>query len=159
MSDKDSLVVETRLTKDQFIRLSMLRHFQRPTFYFNAVTGAVLTAYGLFGGPFVILFVAWTPLLLYILFGVIAAFRDSRVREAPFLKTRYEFDKRGVHVSTEKGESLLVWDEFIGWRVLIECYVLALKAGAILAIPRESISMQKQAQLEEILYANIGQKK
>jgi hypothetical protein len=151
------MVIETTLTRDQFIRLSILRHFQRPTFYFNALTGAAIMAFALFGGgPFILIFFAWIPMTLYILFGVLTAFRDSKIRESPFLPTRYEFGNAGIKVSTRDGASTLGWDDFAGWRIMIGCYVLALKAGSILAIPQTSVSPHDQKQLEDLLTRKIG---
>jgi hypothetical protein len=136
--------------------LSLLRHFQRLTFYFNVITGAALTGYALYSGLYLLLYVAWTPLILYILFGILSAFRDSRIREAPFLPTRYYLDSKGVHVSTSQGASQLEWGHFSGWRVMIDCYVLALKAGSILAIPQASVPKHKQTQIDELLHTHIG---
>jgi hypothetical protein len=156
VSNEEPLVIETSLTKDQFIRLSILRHIQRPTFYFIIITASVLTVWALYGGPFLLIFVVWTPLILYLIFGVVSAYRDSKLRQTPFLPTRYEFGKKGVQVSTSEGSSLLPWNDFVGWRTLVGCYVLVLSAGAILAIPQQSLPKPKQEQLETMLTRRIA---
>jgi hypothetical protein len=152
---EQSLVIETELTREQFIQLSVLRHFQRNGFYFTALTSGAVAAYGWFNQSVLIFFVAWTPLLIYVTYGLVIAWRDSRLREAPFLRTRYEFSDQGVHVSTSQGAGQLGWRDFAGWRVMADCYVLILSAGSILAIPQRSVPPHKRERLEQMLQTRV----
>lgn len=156
MSEQEPLVVETQLTKEQFIRLSILRHFQRTGFYFTALTSGAVAAYAWFNGLLTILLLAWAPLLLYVVFGVVMAWRDSQLQHAPFLPTRYEFSDTGVHVRTEEGSGKLYWADFATWREMVGCYVLVLTAGAILAIPQKSVPPRIRAQFEALLNKRIA---
>ncbi len=151
------MVIETRLTRDQFIRLSVMRHFQRPMFYLNALACAAFTAYALFQGPWYIFILGWAPFMLYIIYGFFSAFQQANRHNHPYsMPTRYEFSNQGVHVSTSAGDNLLPWDQFVSWSTMADCYVLGLSAGSILAFPIDSVPQSKQPRLEDILKQNIG---
>ncbi|MGB0385375.1 MAG: YcxB family protein [Ardenticatenaceae bacterium] len=147
------VVFESVLPKKQFIRLSILRHIQRTTFYFYALTCALVTAYVYAAGASpIFLLVVWLSFLLYILLGVINAYQASRVEDAPyFLPTRYEFSPRGVQVKTSQAKSKLEWKEFSEWKKIIGCYVLILVSGAYLAIPQSAVPEMQSKQFEQLL--------
>ena len=146
------MTIETRLSKEQFIRLSILRHIQRKTFYFWAFVCAVLTAYALLRGPYLLLLGAWVPFLLYLLVGVLGAFRAGADENQPyFLPTRYEFTKQGVSVSTAQNSSHLQWQHFAQWKMMARCYVLVLSAGPILAIPTTAVPPARIPEFESLL--------
>ncbi len=149
--------IEATLTKDLFFRLSLLRHFQRIHFYFWAITAAGLTAFAFVQGPLILLLVAWTPFVLYVLLGVITAMRNSNNEEHPiFLTTKYEFSKKGVFMSSTQGQSQLNWDQFASWKTIADCFVLVLTSGAIMAIPRNDVPGMQQVKLEELLNKHIA---
>lgn len=150
------MVIEAQLKRDQFVRLAVLRHFQRTSFYIYSIGCALLTAYGLVFGPLALLLAAWVPFLLYIFVGVLGAWRESRLPDRPyFLKTRYEFKPQGVTVSTAQGESDLGWDKIRDWRVLVDCYVLELIWGSILAIPQSDVPQHQREKLETLLSERV----
>ena len=151
------MVIETSLTRDQFIRLSILRHFQRIHFYVFALTAAGLTAWGLLRGPLIFILVGWIPFFVYIIVGVITAVKDGRDEDNPiFSSTRYEFTKKGVSINSKAGNSNLAWQDFIGWKMMTKCYVLTLSSGAILAIPQTAVPINQIAKFESLLNRNIG---
>lgn len=151
------MTVETTLTREQFIRLSLLRHIQRKTFYFYAIMCAVLTAYALVWGPQLLLLVAWVPFILYLLLGLIGALRDGNNKEHPlFQPTRYQFDHKGLSIKSNQGQSQLEWQHFAGWKTMAACYVLFLKAGPMIAIPQSAFSAPQIPEFEGLLRQHIG---
>ena len=151
------MVIEASLSKDQFIRLAILRHFQRIHFYIFAMAAAGFTAWALLRGPLVFLLVGWIPFLVYILAGIIAAVKDGNNKNNPvFLSTRYEFTPKGVSISNAQGKSQLEWHDFISWKVMVKCYTLTLSSGAVLAIPQSAVSGTQLAKFEGLLRKHIG---
>ena len=152
------MVIETNLTKDQFVRLSILRHFQRIHFYVFALIAAGLTAWGLMRGPLIFILVGWVPFLVYIFVGVFTAVKDGRDEDNPvFSSTRYEFTKKGVSIDSKVGKSNLGWQDFISWKTMTKCYVLTLTSGAILAIPQTAVPVNQITKFESLLNRNIGE--
>lgn len=146
------MTFEATLARDQFIRLSILRHIQRKSFYFYAATGAALTAYGLVRGPAVLALVAWIPFIFYLLPQVVAVFRQSKVEDHPlFLPAKYEFTKRGVSIKNDHDESQLTWEHFASWKIMAQCYVLVLTTGPMLAIPQSAVPTHRRSELEALL--------
>ncbi len=149
------LVVETALNRDQYIQLTLTRHFQRTGFFFAAFTSAAVAAYAISTNFTMLLLFAFTPVIMYSVFGFVMTYRDAKLHTVPFLPTRYEFSDKGVHVSTSEGASQLYWGDFKAWRDMADCYVLVLNAGAILAIPQRSVPPRKRAELEGLLHNRI----
>lgn len=150
------MTVETTLTRDLFIRLSILRHIQRKTFYFWAIVCAVLTAFALVQGPMLLLYAAWLPFGLYLAAGIFLAVQGSMNQNQPhFLPTRYEFNSSGVSVSTEQGHSQLGWEHFSGWKKMAHCYVLFLTTGPILAIPQKAVAPTQTGKFEGLLNKHL----
>lgn len=150
------MVIETQLSQEQFLRLSVLRHLQRPNFYVYAILCAGVTAYAIVQNRYSFILLGSLPFVVYILLGVVSAYRASRVKDAPyFLPTKYEFTERGVSISTPQGQSQLTWDQIESWKQLVNCYVLVLTGGAILAIPRESIPPHRAERFEQLLRKHI----
>ena len=154
------MTIETTLSKDQFIRLAILRHIQRKTFYFYAAIGAAVTAFAIVRGGEPILFaLAWVPFLFYMLPGVIGPFRQSRdINQPLFQPTRYEFSKEGVAIKNKENESQLDWSQFSEWKTIAQCYVLYLIAGPILAIPQADVPVTQRVKFEDLLERHINKK-
>lgn len=150
------MTINATLSRDQFVRLSLLRHFQRTSFYFYALTCAALTSYTFFGGPVPLMIVGWVPFGIYILMGLANALTGSIGKNRPYLQpTRYEFTDQGVAIKNAQGESQLEWQHFASWQMLSDCYVLVLTAGSIIAIPRSAIPPHQSKQFEQILQQHI----
>lgn len=151
------MVIEARLSKNQFVKLAITRHLQRTTFYFYALTVSAVTAYVILGGDFILLLVAWLPFMLYIILGVMNAFRSGADESLPiFLPTRYTFGEQGVEVSSSAGQSTVEWSQFSVWKRLARCYVLVLVSGQIIAIPEAAVANQHVKQFETLLRTHIG---
>ncbi len=151
------MVIKATLSRDQFIRLSITRHLQRKHFYFYVVTFATLTGYGLVRDVPLFYYIAWIPLVIYLLAGIIGAIRDSADKTQPhFLPTTYEFTEKGVSVSTKEGSSQLAWEIFSQWNILVKCYVLVMDAGPILAIPKSAVPVTQIVKFENLLSKHIG---
>ena len=151
------MLIETQLTKDQFVRVSILRHFQRKQFYFYAVTCALVTVFAVLQQIYILLAVAWLPFLLYIGIGVYGAISGGSDPDHPaYLPTKYKFTNSGVTISNVQGESQLSWQHFTHWKVAVNCYIIELKAGSALVIPQSSVAPTKKAKFEAILDKNIG---
>lgn len=147
------MIIEATLSKDQFIRLSILQHIQRGRFYFYALTCAGVTAYVIFlGGPNLFLLVAWIPFILYLALGILSAFQDSAAKNNPHLQPiRYRFSSKGVSISSDPNKSNLEWKHFTTWQTVAACYVLTLTDGAILAIPTAALSTEQKPKFEAML--------
>jgi hypothetical protein len=151
------MVIEAKLTRELFFRLSLLRHFQRPMFYFGALTAALLTSLvylGYTGG--LVLLVAWIPFGMYVLFGLINAWMGSGGNDRPYLlKTRYEFSGDGLTIRNKLGESTLSWERFSAWSKVVGCFVLTVQEGAIIAIPEHDLSRAQIDSLTQLLNRHI----
>ncbi len=154
------MVIKTRLPPDLFVRLSILRHLQRPTFYVYALLAAGITIYTLFMPvPLSVLFLGWIPFGMYILLGVIGAIRASRVKDAPyFFSTTYDITAGGIAITNPQAQTQLDWDRFEGWQQIVNTYVIVLNGGAILAIPQSDVPIHQREALEKLLGENIGQR-
>jgi hypothetical protein len=151
------MVIEAQLTRELFFRLSLLRHIQRPMFYFGALTAALLTALVYLGFTSgLVLLVAWMPFGMYVLFGLINAWMGSGGTDRPYLlKTRYEFSTEGLKMRTKLGESTLSWDRFSEWSKVVGCFVLTMQEGAIIAIPERDLSRAQSDSLTQMLNRHI----
>ncbi len=151
------MVIQARLSKNQLRRLALVRHLQRPTFYFYAAVCAAFTAYALLRGPALLLLAAWIPFVLYIGFGILQASRASAMPDHPALvATRYEFTPQGVVIRTPQAQSQLTWDQVASWRKLVSCYVLVLAGGQLIAIPESAIPSGQAPAFEALLRGHVG---
>ncbi len=151
------MLIETQLTKDQFVRISILRHFQRKQFYFYAITCALVTVFAVLQQIYILLAVAWLPFLLYIGIGVYGAISSGSNPDHPaYLPTKYKFTNNGVTITNAQGESELSWQYFTHWKVAVNCYLIELKAGSALVIPQSAVAATKKAKFEALLDQNIG---
>lgn len=154
------MVFETQLTRNQFIKLALIRHFSRANFYFLAATCSLFTAYAIYKDAWLLLLAIWPPFLLYIAFGVVSVFRQSSDPNKPFfLPTRYELTETGLLVRTEQGQSELPWEEFISFRMMSGCYVLYLESGPMLAIPQEAVPEKKVEAFEKFVEERLARSK
>lgn len=153
------MIIKTTLSKDLFIRLSLLRHIQRSTFYVYALLAAGITAYTLAQGrPGTFILLGWVPFTLYMLVGIFTTLRASRVADAPyFLPTEYKFTNDGISISSSQGHSKLGWEHIQDWRQMINTYVLVLEGEAILALPQEAVPPHQRADFEKLLRERVGQ--
>ena len=151
------MLIETQLTKDQFVRISILRHFQRKQFYFYAVTCALVTVFAALQQIYILLAVAWLPFLLYMGIGLYGAISGGSNPDHPaYLPTKYTFTDTGITISNAQGESQLPWQHFVHWKVSLNCYLIELKAGSALVIPQASVPLTKKAKFEALLNKYIG---
>ncbi|MGQ9925606.1 MAG: YcxB family protein [Chloroflexaceae bacterium] len=152
------MVIESTISRKEFLRHALSRHFRRPGFYLYAFVAATLTAYGFFApnAPTILYLAAWLPLLVYGAAGWIAITRRSRDTSLPiYLPTRYEFDKRGVEMSSRQGRNTFAWDEFRNWRKAEGVYELTLRSGQLLIISQRALSPRQAAALEDLLKKQI----
>jgi hypothetical protein len=147
-----TMTVDATLTREQFIRLSLLRHLFRTSFYFYSFTCSLVTAYAIYTDRYIFLLIVWPPFLLYLLMGVVDIWRASRKADQPFfLPTRYEFTSAGVAIRTSRGQSHLNWKDIANLKVMGGCYVLTLRGGTILAIPQSAIPGGQGKQFETLV--------
>ena len=150
------MIIEAQLTREQFVRLAILFHFQRKQFYFFAITAAVVTAYAMIQAVPALLAVVWLPFLFSIGIGIFGAYKEARDPNNPVFKpTRYKFTASGVAVGNPDHDSQLSWDHFSGWNVIASMYVLKLKNGQILAVPQSSVSSTQAPKLRALLDAHL----
>lgn len=148
--------IHATLQRDQYIRIALWRHFSRRLFFFYAATTAFVTAYAMVYETYIFLLVGWIPFGLYVLFGFVDVFRNSRQDTQPALQpTQYKFDKKSVSVKMGESTSQLTWDDFKNWRTIADCYVLVLVNGAVLAIPKIDVPLQRVKKFEDLLNEQI----
>ena len=151
------MVFKGQLTRDQFVRISILRHFQRKQFYFYAITCAVVTVFAITQELLILLVLAWLPFLLYIGIGVFGAIRGGSDPNHPvYLLTTYKITDAGVLINNEQTESQLGWDQFAVWKKAIQCYILELKSGVALVIPQAAVPINQKPKFETLLNRHIG---
>ncbi|NJN65428.1 MAG: YcxB family protein [Chloroflexaceae bacterium] len=149
-----TMTVEATLTREQFIKLSLLRHLFRMSFYFYSFTCSLVTAYAIYTDRYLFLLIVWPPFLLYLLIGAADIIRTGLKQDQPFfLPTRYEFTSKGVAIRTSQGQSHLMWDQIASLKVMAGCYVLTLQGGTVLAIPLSAFP-NGQGKLFETLVQN-----
>jgi hypothetical protein len=152
------MIIESTLTRQEFVRHALTRHFRRPTFYLYAFVCAVLTAYAfLQEQPLTLLLLAaWLPLLVYGIGGWIRITRQGRDASLPlYLPTRYEFSKGGVELSSRQGRSKFAWDEIRAWRKQVGVYELSLTNGQILVLSERAVPPRQLRAFEELLTRQI----
>jgi hypothetical protein len=154
------MVINAQLKRGQVIRLALLRHFQRPAFYINALAFAGFTAYAFMRGPLLLMLVGWLPLTVYIIAGLVIALQAGRGKtRAVLLPTRYEFTNRGVNISNNEGRhSEINWEHIIAWDKVLDTYVLTLENGPILAIPQSDVPRNKTEEFERLLFDGIDRR-
>ncbi|WP_129631252.1 YcxB family protein [Candidatus Oscillochloris fontis] len=151
------IVIEAHLQPGHFFRVSLLRHIQRTSFYFYALTAAGLSALAYtMTVSYLVLLVAWIPFVIYLVLGLVNAIVGSRRADQPyFLPTRYEFGDHALKLRTIQGASEVAWDDFREWRKVVGCYVLYLNAGAVIAIPLEDVTKGRESAIEGFLKQKI----
>jgi hypothetical protein len=155
------MIFESTLTRREFLRHALTRHFRRPTFYLFVFVAAVMTTYGFVtpGVPMLLYFATWLPLLIYAVGGWIALSRRSRDESLPiYLPTRYEFSKSGLELSSRQGRSKFTWGDFRAWSKVMGVYELALTNGQLLVIAARAVPPRQVGAFEELLRKQIAPK-
>lgn len=155
------MIFESTLTRQEFTRHALTRHFRRPVFYVFVFVCAVLTAYGFFtpDAPWLIYLAAWLPVLTYGVGGWIMVTRRARDERLPlYLPTRYEFSKGGVELSSREGRNKFTWGDFRAWRKVVGLYELALTNGQLLVISSRAVPARQVGPFEELLAKQIQPK-
>ena len=150
------MTIKTKLEKAQFFRLAILYHIQRKSFYFYAITAAIITVFAMTQQLYTLLVVVWLPFILYLGVGVFGAYRDSNNPENPVLHlTTYRFDDKGVNIESSTGRSQLAWNQIQKWSIVARIYVLTLNSGQMLAIPQSAVSATQVARFRAMLNKHI----
>jgi hypothetical protein len=152
------MIIESTLTREEFVRHSLTRHFSRPSFYFYAFVFAALTTYTFItpGARQTLYLAAVLPVLAYSFGGVIAALRRSRDKNMPlYLPIRYEFGPEGVEVSSRLGRTVVNWADIRNWRKVVGVYELSVGNGQLLLISQQAVAPRQVAPFEELLDQRI----
>jgi hypothetical protein len=155
------MIIESTLSRQEFTRHALTRHFRRPGFYVYAFVAAVLSAYAFFqaSAPPLLLVAAWLPLLVYAVGGWVSITRRSRDESLPiYLPTRYEIRPGGIEVSSRQGRSALPWEGFRAWGKVSGLYELSLTTGQLLVISARALSQKQAHELEQTLSKRIKPK-
>jgi hypothetical protein len=155
------MIIESSLSRQEFTRHALTRHFGRPSFYLYAFVAAVLSAYAFFqdSPPPLLLAAAWVPLLVYAVGGWVAITRRSRDGALPvYLPTRYELRPSGVEVSSREGRAEFGWESFRSWRKVAGVYELVLTSGQLIVISERGLSAKEVRSLEQLLAQRIKPK-
>lgn len=155
------MIIESTLTRQEFTRHALTRHFRRPAFYLFVFVCAVLTAYGFItpGVSNLVYLAAWLPVLVYAVGGWVVITRRGRDESLPlYLPTRYEFGKGGVELSSRQGRASFAWGEFRAWRKVVGLYELALTNGQLLVISARAVPPRQVASFEALLAKQISPK-
>jgi hypothetical protein len=150
------MTIKTKLERYQFIRLAILYHIQRRSFYFFSITAAIITVFAVSRELYPLLVVVWLPFLLYLGIGIFGAYRDGNNPQNPALHpTTYHFDHNGVDIDSIMGHSQLAWSQFHKWSIVARIYVLTLNNGQMLAIPQSAIRTTQVARFRAMLNKHI----
>jgi hypothetical protein len=155
------MIIESTLTRQEFVRHALTRHFRRPAFYLYTFVCAVLTAYAfLQEEPLTLLLVAaWLPLLVYGASGWVRITRQGRDTSLPlYLPTRYEFSRGGLELSSRQGRSKFAWDDIRAWRKVVGVYELSLTNGQLLVLSERAVPPRQLRAFEELLSKQIKPK-
>jgi hypothetical protein len=155
------MIIESALTRQEFVRHALTRYFRRPAFYLFVFVCAVLTAYGFLtpGASNLVYLAAWLPVLAYAIGGWVRITRQGRDESLPlYLPTRYEFGKGGVELSSRQGRSRFAWDDFRAWRKVVGLYELSLTNGQLLVIAARTVPARQVGSFEELLTRQIKPK-
>ena len=97
------MILESTLTRREFTRHALSRHFRRPIFYVFAMLAAIMTAYTMYDPTAAIipaLAAGWVPFLVYAVVGFVAIPRSTRNPELPvYLPTRYDISSNRLTMS------------------------------------------------------------
>jgi hypothetical protein len=152
------MIFESTLTRQEFVRHALTRHFRRPAFYIYAFVCASLTAYAFFQDEpsTLLLAAAWVPVLVDAAVGWVTISRRSRDKDLPlYLPTRYEFGKGGLELSSRQGRSKLSWADIRAWRKVVGLYELSLTNGQLLVITQRAVPPRQVAPFEDLLTRQI----
>ncbi|RRR69292.1 MAG: YcxB family protein [Candidatus Viridilinea halotolerans] len=152
------MMIESSLTRQEFVRYSLKRHFTRLTFYLYASVCAVIAAFTYFNPQVsrLLYLAAVLPVLAYSIGGWLAVLRRSRDEHLPvYLPIRYTFSKNGVEVSSRLGRSVVPWSDIKGWEKLLEVYELALQNGQVLVIAQRALAARQLSEFEELLRKHV----
>ena len=150
------MTVTAQLEKSQYIRLVILQHIQRNSFYFYAITAAIVTVFAVTQRMFALFAVGWLPFILYLGVGIFGAYRAGNNPDNPALQpTTYRFTDRGVDIEWNQGQSQLKWDQVRKWSIVAHVYVLTLNNDQMLAIPQSAISTTQVARFRAMLNKHI----
>jgi hypothetical protein len=153
------MTFKAKLNKDQLFRLTILRHIEKPSFYFNAFTSAIFIAYAIWQDIYLILFIAWIPFVLYMALGATDAFRSSRDKDnVLLLPTQYTFNDDGITLKTSLAEGHLQWEHIAKMKTVMDCYIFYLENGQMVAIPQEAIPANHKAEFQQIVRQNMTKK-
>lgn len=155
------MIIESTLTRQEFVRHALTRHFRRPTFYLYSFVCAVLTAYAfLQDDPLALLLIAaWLPLIVYSIGGWIRITRQGRDESLPlYLPTRYEFSKSGLELSSRQGRSKIPWEEIRAWRKMVGVYEISLTNGQLLVLSERAVPPRQRKAFEQMLSKQIKPK-
>lgn len=154
------MVIKTQLSRDQFMMLSFWQHISRQMFFFFAITCGAVTIYVMLQGGLHLFLVAWIPLVVYLFMGLVNVLRESSLKDHPvYLPTEYTFSETGVTIANARAESALQWDDFTGWKRMVNCYVLLLPASKMIAIPQPAVAPHQVDRFEKMLHEYLGEKK
>lgn len=155
------MIFESTMTRQEFLRHALTRHFRRPAFYLFVFVAAVMTTYGFVtpDAPTLVYLAAWLPLLIYAVGGWVTLSRRAGDEKLPiYLPTRYEFTKSGIEMSSRQGRSKFAWADFRGWRKVVGVYELALTNGQLLVISGRAVPPRQVGAFEELLRKQIAPK-
>ncbi len=155
------IAFESALTRQEFVRHALSRHFRRPMFYIFAFVAAVLTAYAFMSetAPAILYLAAWLPLLIYAVTGWISLSRQSRDNQLSIYQTTlYTFSQRGIELNSRQGRSTIRWPEIQNWRKVIGIYELVLTNGQVMVIAQRAVPPRQLKSFEDLLKQQIQPK-
>ena len=134
------MVIESRLSKADFIKINLHMAFRRRSRYITVAATIVLTAVALLSGNYVLLLV-W----LYFAFVVTPVFYRtlraafSRKNASFFLPVRRTFSEKGVQTESPISNALVPWNQFVQWKKLPNYYLLYINPRSFVGIPRSAV--------------------
>lgn len=151
------MVFDARLAKEQFIRIAIVRHLQRPIFFLISLFCTGLMAYAIIQEDYRVIWAGVIPLIVYILVGIITALRTGNDPQNPVLsRIEYSVSEAGLGLKMPQMQRQIAWKELLSWRILLGCYILKTTAGKILIIPKRDVPTGYVNTFEATLLKQLG---
>jgi hypothetical protein len=151
------IVVESTLTKAEYIKISYFLLFRKWSFCFFMGTALLLILLSVIIGNIEMLITALAFLIFILLvysIAIIYAAFSSKNRNF-FLPMRYVFIDNGVSQESSMSHSTMKWTAFVKWRKIAGYYLLYISKEHFVAIPRSEIPVDSVSELENLISSKI----
>ena len=146
------MIIDSRLTRKDYIKLSCLIILHRWTFY---VILLFLALFFLISWPDIFIATACLVIVLfYYIFPVFHMGLSSKNRNF-FLQKRCVVSDEGLSITSEISQSSAKWDAFIKWQDIDGFYILYSSRLTFMVIPKSEMSPEDISSFKALLKSKI----